>query len=66
MCATCDFDSGFHAPSLCGFFFENAFTESGERRSEFPWRSTGFTALPRTLAYRAWIAFSASSFGLSG
>jgi len=31
----------------------NAFTEAGERRSEFPWRSTGFTALPRHFEYRA-------------
>ena len=50
MCATWDFESGAQAPSLCGCFFENAFTESGERRSELPSRSTGFTALPSTFA----------------
>ena len=50
MWATCDFESADHAPSLCGCFFENAFTESGDRRSELPSRSTGFTALPSTFA----------------
>ena len=66
MCATWAFESGGQALSLCGCFRENAFTDSGERRSELPSRSTGFTALPRTFAYRAWRAFSASSFGASG
>ncbi len=50
MWATCERDSGLQAPSLCGFFFEKAFTDGGERRSELPSRRTGFTALPRTLA----------------
>jgi hypothetical protein len=63
MCATWDFESGLHAPILCGFFFENSFTEIGALRSEFPCRSTGFTALPSTFAYLAWMAFSASVFG---
>ena len=66
MCETWAFDSLLQAPSLCGFFLEKAFTAGGERRSELPSRSTGFTALPRHLAYRAWIAFSASSLGTSG
>jgi hypothetical protein len=50
MWATWAFESGFQAPSLCGFFFEKFFTAGGERRSELPSRSTGFTALPRHLA----------------
>ncbi len=66
MCATWVFESGAHAPSRCGCFFENALTESGDRRSEFPSRSTGFTALPSTFANLACSAFSASSFGDSG
>jgi hypothetical protein len=66
MCATWVLESLFQAPIRCGFFLENCFTDAGARRSEFPCRSTGFTALPRTLAYRAWISLSASVFGSSG
>jgi hypothetical protein len=66
MWATWDFDSELQGPSLWGCFFENCFTEAGERRSEFPSRSTGLTALPSAFAYLTWSAFSASSFGFSG
>ena len=60
------FESGAHEPSLCGFFFEKFFTASGALRSEFPSRRTGFTALPRTFAYRAWTSFSSSVVATSG
>ncbi len=66
MWATCDLESGAQAASLCGCFLENALTESGERRSELPSRSTGLTALPRTLVKRSWSFLSASLAGFSG
>ena len=50
MVATCAFESGVHRPSLCGCFFAYSFTAPAARRSEFPSRSTGFTALPSTFA----------------
>jgi hypothetical protein len=37
-----------------------------ERLSEFPSLKTGFTALPKTLAYLALMAFSSSVFGSAG
>jgi hypothetical protein len=39
-----------HLPRRWGFFLEKLLTEGGQRRSELPSRSTGFTALPKTLA----------------
>ncbi len=33
-----------------GFSLAKSFTALGARRSELPWRSTGFTALPFTLS----------------
>ena len=54
------------APSLCGCFFTNPFTEAGARRSELPWRRTGLTALPLTESYAARAFFSSSVWGLSG
>src|SRR6266545_4915856 len=65
MWATCDLESGPQAASLCGCFPENALTESGERRSELPSRSTGLTALPKTLVKRSWSFLSASLLGFS-
>jgi hypothetical protein len=50
MCATCDFEFGFQVPIECGCAFAYSFTASATRLSEFPSRSTGFTALPNTLA----------------
>jgi len=47
---TCAFESGFHGPILCGCFLAYSFTAPAARRSEFPSRSTGFTALPSTFA----------------
>ena len=44
--ATCEADSGDHAPIECGWLRANCFTEAGARRSELPSRSTGLTALP--------------------
>ena len=46
--------------------FLPAFTAFGARRSLLPSRSTGFTALPMTFAYRALMSFSASVCGFSG
>ena len=42
------FESGDHAPIECGCLRAYCFTEAAARRSEFPSRSTGFTALPFT------------------
>jgi hypothetical protein len=52
-----------HGMSLCGCACANALTGPATRRSLLPSRSTGFTALPSTLAYVAFAAFSASVFG---
>ena len=80
MPATRVFDSAVHGIALtllpaasyfdigigCGFFCANFLTGPATRRSEFPSRSTGFTAEPRILPYRSLIAFSASSAGSTG
>ena len=52
MCATrvLDPDSGHGFIIRCGCFWANRFTEAAGRRSEFPSRSTGFTADPSTAA----------------
>ena len=50
MCETCVRDAWLHSAMLCGFLRANSFTAFGARRSELPSRSTGFTALPSTLA----------------
>ena len=47
---TWDFESSGQTPIRCGLFFAYSFTARGARRSEFPSRSTGFTALPLTLS----------------
>src|SRR5580698_7806962 len=49
-----------------GCFRANAFTDPGARRSELPSRNTGFTADPRTPAYRACTARASSVAGASG
>ena len=49
MYATCDFESAFHAPILCGLLRAYCFTAPAARRSELPSRNTGLTALPSTL-----------------
>ena len=46
--ATCVGESADQARSRCGLFFAYSFTARGARRSELPWRRTGFTALPLT------------------
>jgi len=61
MWLTCVFDSALHSPILCGFFCAKLLTGAATRRSELPSRSTGLTAEPSTLAYRALI-FSSSAF----
>jgi hypothetical protein len=43
-------DSEDHSPIGCGCRRAYSLTEAGARRSEFPWRSTGLTALPLTLS----------------
>ena len=48
MVATWVFESFDHAPIEWGWLRAYCFTEAGARRSEFPSRSTGFTALPFT------------------
>ncbi len=50
MVATLVFESADHAPIECGFFRAYSFTAFGARRSEFPSRRTGFTALPLILS----------------
>ncbi len=50
MVDTCVFESSGHGRMRGGFFRANSFTDLGARRSELPWRSTGFTALPFTLS----------------
>ena len=60
MDATCVAESPDHAPILCGCARAYALTGAATRRSELPSRSTGFTAEPSTLAYRALVSFSAS------
>ena len=50
MCATFVFESADQAPIACGWFRAYCFTDAGARRSEFPSRNTGFTALPFTLS----------------
>ncbi|CKN70360.1 Uncharacterised protein [Mycobacterium tuberculosis] len=50
MCATWVREAIDHSPMLCGCLRAYSFTALGARRSELPWRSTGFTALPRHLA----------------
>src|SRR5579871_4598605 len=49
-----------------GCFRANAFTDQGARRSELPSRNTGFTAEPRTPAYRTCTARCSSVEGASG
>ena len=66
MCATVVVEPVSHLPILCGFFMANDLTGPATRRSELPSRSTGFTAEPSTLAYRAAASFSASVLGLVG
>ena len=66
MLATCVFESLLQRPIECGCFFAYCLTDAATRRSELPSRSTGFTALPSTLAYRALMSFSASVRGSSG
>ena len=66
MCATCVFESADQPPILCGLLRAYCFTAPAARRSELPSRSTGFTALPSTRAYRARTSFSASVVALSG
>ena len=48
--ATWVFDPVDHSPIECGCLRANALTDAGARRSEFPSRSTGLTALPLTLS----------------
>jgi RNA polymerase sigma factor (sigma-70 family) len=54
MCATrvTEPDSGHGFIIRWGFFCANRFTDAAARRSEFPSRSTGFTAVLKTLSYR--------------
>jgi hypothetical protein len=66
MVATCDRESADHAPMRGGCLRAKAFTAAGARRSELPSRSTGLTALPLTVPYRAWISRSSSVVGSSG
>ena len=63
---TCDFELLLHLPIECGCFLAYCFTGAATRRSELPSRSTGFTALPSTFAYRALTARSSSLLGSSG
>mmetsp|Transcript_19219 Transcript_19219/g.30623 ORF Transcript_19219/g.30623 Transcript_19219/m.30623 type:complete len:331 (+) Transcript_19219:1895-2887(+) len=62
ICATEVLLAGVHGPSFLGFAMQFSFTGAATRRSEFPSRRTGFTALPRTLAYRALLSFSSAVF----
>ncbi len=48
--ATCVLESRDHAPIECGWLRANCLTAAGARRSEFPSRSTGLTALPLTVS----------------
>ena len=66
MCATLVLDSGDQAPMECGWLRAYCFTDAGARRSELPSRSTGLTAEPLTLSYRARTSRSSSVDGLSG
>ncbi len=59
--ATCDFESGDHAPIECGCLRAKALTDAGARRSELPSRRTGLTALPLTASYFARTGSAGSS-----
>ena len=63
--ATCDLESGDHAPIECGCLRAKALADAGARRSELPSRSTGLTALPFTASY-VMRTGSAGSSGRSG
>src|SRR5271154_2214223 len=66
MVATWVRDAIDHSPMLCGCLRAYSLTALGARRSELPCRRTGLTALPRHLAYRSRISFSASVLGDCG
>ncbi len=59
-------ESALQAPILCGLLRAYCFTAPAARRSELPSRSTGFTALPSTLAYRARTSLLAGVASSSG
>ena len=63
--ATCDLESGDHAPIECGCVRAKALADAGARRSELPSRRTGLTALPLTASYLTRTG-SAGSSGRSG
>ena len=46
MCATCVFEPLLQAPIECGCVLAYRLTDAATRRSEFPSRRTGLTALP--------------------
>ena len=66
MVATLVFEVGSQAPMECGCLRAYSLTAFGARRSELPSRSTGLTAEPMTLAYRALASFSPAVVATSG